>query len=155
MPKWRVLSKFSVQPWLIVQAGKVNLPATMLWNFQIMHLCICSCYHPRDHCHLHCTSLNMVLQVLALKHSSLVCRQHPADKLKAGEQCPPPLPRKKEVKNMGTVLVNNRNFHVEDERLSSGRTFVFLSELPVNYSTTLSFCGKVKITCSVWHFCCS
>lgn len=77
----------------------------------------------------------MVLQVFVSKHSCVV--YNPADKLKAGKQPPPPT-----KKNPWEVQENNRKCHVEDEWNSSGRTFVFLSELPVNYKPKFLWEGQ-------------
>lgn len=62
----------------------------------------------------------MVLQVFVSKHSSVVCQQHPVDKLKAGEQFSPSSQKKK--KKTWKVQGSNRKCHVEDEWFSSGRT---------------------------------
>lgn len=43
----------------------------------------------------------MVLQVFVSKHSSVVCQQHPVDKLKAGEQFSPTSHTQKKEKKHG------------------------------------------------------
>ena len=80
----------------------------------------------------------MVLQVFVSKHSSVVCRQHPADKLEAREQWPP-LPSQKK-----TWKVLENNFML---RMSGSGTFVFLSELPVNYKLAFLWEGQNYMFC--------
>ena len=98
----------------------MNLPTTMLWNFQIMYLCISSRFHHHvwqsiDHsCHY---ILDHCLCSYRCTCSRVVYRHHPAEVLKTGKNT--------HTQKILKLRENDRKCNVEDEWLRNGRMFVF------------------------------